>query len=357
MTLKTGSSIILSNNELIALPNSIFESVYAKDPSLKLDISGNRLSLLPVDLFALQRLLWCNLKFDNNSLIRLPDRIFTELGNFAEVMNFSHNQLTFLPAGMFRVLDHYLGEFDLQYNYLIRLPNKLFPFILFGFVYNAVNDLDNELIQKIFLHNETNSPFTQILLSEGLSDEDRGKVLDMSTIGLMIDSILTINLKHNNLTELPSSTFSSARFLNRLFVGHNYIRTLPERVFDTLRHLQILDLSYNKLETLPSGIFRSLKKLVILDLGHNDLIKLPENIFGTLHDLQSLKCNDNRLVINSTLFNFLFALNIFDISNNAIQQLPHDVFYRISNLLTINHDHLKIRWQVFLTMRLQILVS
>jgi Leucine-rich repeat (LRR) protein len=103
-------------------------------------------------------------------------------------------------------------------------------------------------------------------------------------------SSLTLTLRGQNLTKVPSSTFEQTT-LQSLDLSHNALTgSLPAEV----RHLQnlvTLDLSYNQFTGVPAEIGQ-LKNLESLNLSNNQLTGLPYEL-GNLSHLKLLDLRGN----------------------------------------------------------------
>ena len=104
----------------------------------------------------------------------------------------------------------------------------------------------------------------------------------------------TLNLRRNALVTngLPPEMFESEE-LNTLDLSHNNLTEVPEGICRA-KSLLVLNLAFNNLEMVPSQLFMSCTDLLHLDLSNNALEQLPPQL-RRLTNLQTLALNNNPL--------------------------------------------------------------
>jgi Leucine-rich repeat (LRR) protein len=104
-----------------------------------------------------------------------------------------------------------------------------------------------------------------------------------------LDSLETLTISGNNLTELPQATGKLSR-LRHLSCYENRIFELPP-TFASLQKLETAYFIRNNFTSFPQ-VFYGMPNLKLLDLGGNHLTELPEFI-GECITLEKLYINDN----------------------------------------------------------------
>lgn len=86
-----------------------------------------------------------------------------------------------------------------------------------------------------------------------------------------MDSLQTLDLSANQLSQLESLSFPELSHLQELILSDNLLTILPSDTFVGLRNLQWLDLSNNRLHGITQHLFDDVPNLQSLDLSHNNL--------------------------------------------------------------------------------------
>lgn len=131
-------------------------------------------------------------------------------------------------------------------------------------------------------------------------------------------SLVTLDLSHNNLTNLNEHAFDELINLKHLNLSHNPIGDLEIGTFAYLSNLEVLSLKHTNISSIQLGTFSHQHKLIALDLSENNLKLLDFELFlPILHDLQSLYLNQNQLTDLHGFRNAIFPqLALLDIKNN-----------------------------------------
>jgi Leucine-rich repeat (LRR) protein len=129
--------------------------------------------------------------------------------------------------------------------------------------------------------------------------------------------IRTLNLKGNNLLDIPADVFD---------------------VFNGVNSLSVVDVSSNN---LTSQIFKSMRNatgLIKLNMDNNNLDQLPSvDIQFMAANLETLSLRKNSLKADDlkSLKNFTHLYELF-IDNNFIEEIPTEIFQNLLNLGTIS---------------------
>ncbi|XP_076245128.1 leucine-rich repeat and fibronectin type-III domain-containing protein hattifattener [Calliopsis andreniformis] len=111
------------------------------------------------------------------------------------------------------------------------------------------------------------------------------------------NSLKSLNLKNNDLTEVPSNTLK------------------------VLRNLTVLDLSMNKITRVDDNAFAGLK-LVTLKLSDNEVTLAPGSFQGLERSLKNLNLKGTRQKKVPEALRDLKILAFLDLSQNSIRELP-----------------------------------
>ncbi|KAM9355208.1 uncharacterized protein KZ484_013394 [Pholidichthys leucotaenia] len=165
-----------------------------------LDLTGNKLSDLPKDVFTHAPLQ--NLVLKNN-LIKAADADWLPDNSNLTWLDLSENGLTIIPTALLQKLPH-LETLDLSNNNLEKIP---------------ANSLDT------------------------------------------LTKLERLKLQNNKLDAIDASSFQSMRNLTHLFLAQNNLSNLPPNVFQALTQLTHLGLDDNQLSHVPPGLFDPLTSL------------------------------------------------------------------------------------------------
>lgn len=151
------------------------------------------------------------------------------------------------------------------------------------------------------------------------------------------NSLKSLNLKDNELTEIPSATLKTLRNLTILDLSMNKITKVNDNTFTGLK-LITLKLSDNEV-TLSPGAFRGLERtLKNLNLKGTRQKKVPEALRG-LKTLAFLDLSQNSIrelpgSAGMKAFEGLDSLTGLNLERNLIQNIGPDAFYGIKNTLS-----------------------
>lgn len=151
------------------------------------------------------------------------------------------------------------------------------------------------------------------------------------------NSLKSLNLKDNELTEIPSVTLKTLRNLTILDLSMNKITKVNDNTFTGLK-LITLKLSDNEV-TLSPGAFRGLERtLKNLNLKGTRQKKVPEALRG-LKTLAFLDLSQNSIrelpgSAGMKAFEGLDSLTGLNLERNLIQNIGPDAFYGIKNTLS-----------------------
>lgn len=151
------------------------------------------------------------------------------------------------------------------------------------------------------------------------------------------NTLKSLNLRNNNISEIPSNTLKALRNLTVLDLSMNKITRVNDNAFAGLK-LVTLKLSDNEV-TLAPGAFRTLERsLKNLNLKGTRQKKVPEALRG-LKTLAFLDLSQNSIrelpgSAGARAFEGLDSLTGLNLERNLIQNIGPDAFFGIKHTLS-----------------------
>ncbi|XP_071807106.1 peroxidasin homolog isoform X2 [Asterias amurensis] len=119
--------------------------------------------------------------------------------------------------------------------------------------------------------------------------------LELTRIPQVDNETKILDLRFNQIQEIPQGAFSSLTALNTLLLNHNNLRRIPRGAFDGLHHLKYLYLYKNRITDIDSRAFEGLVNLEQLYLYSNEIQELKPGTFSNLPLLERLFLNNNNM--------------------------------------------------------------
>eukprot|EP00054_Salpingoeca_dolichothecata_P030619 m.250543 g.250543 ORF g.250543 m.250543 type:complete len:1092 (-) comp26693_c2_seq14:8428-11703(-) len=146
--------------------------------------------------------------------------------------------------------------------------------------------------------------------------------------------VITIDLRDNNITNVPKNVFSRFALATLLDASSNQISELEDESFAGLVSLRELYLASNALDEVPATVLKPLVSLNVLDL-HGNQIQNIDNSFRGLFLLQSLDLSGNQIAaIAANALVGLTELEFLNLAHNSldeIKQLPPQLSIVVAN--------------------------
>ncbi|GKT27418.1 hypothetical protein ADUPG1_000034 [Aduncisulcus paluster] len=247
------------------------------------------------------------------------------------------NELKDLPStigNLFESLE-YLG---LARNHLHSLPARLVELSKLKLLDLSNNDLRGDRLPKdIFAHfsqlsvlDLTHNPMLSTLppsicLLEGLNKINLSKcgIRELPPkFGLLLSSVVSLDLSHNFLTKLPDE-IGAMESLQELNVEKNNLVEINPHV-GKCKSLVRLNARCNCIRDLGHDLLAPMTQLAELYLGNNALTRLPRSLYS-LACLGTLDLSSNKLKTISASIQRLTQLKTFDVSCNDLQTLPPEI--------------------------------
>lgn len=158
------------------------------------------------------------------------------------------------------------------------------------------------------------------------------------------ESLEILNLKGNQIKELPSRLFQHSVKIRELSLSFNPLKAISDDAFvdiaDTLESLQ-LNMVFEE-ALFPVELLRSLRQLRWLSLESNGIVSLP-TLTMDLDKLQYLSLEGNRIAaLNSKFFRGAKLRSLQDVrlSHNRIHILPKHAFHNLGTDFFIFNVHI-----------------
>ncbi|XP_053321416.1 leucine-rich repeat-containing G-protein coupled receptor 5 [Spea bombifrons] len=317
--LRSLQSLRLDANHISYVPPNCFSGLY----SLRhLWLDDNSLAEIPVKalehLSALQAM-----TLALNKIHHIPDHAFRNLSSLV-VLHLHNNRIYSLGKKCFDGL-HSLETLDLNYNNLVEFPSAikaLKNLKELGFHSNDIRSIPEQAFignpSLITIHFYDNPiqlvgrsafqhlPELRTLILNGASQitefPDLTGTTHLESLTLtgaqlvhlpdtvcdQLPNLQVLDLSYNHIKDLPS--FSGCQRLQKLDLRHNEVHEIRSTTFQQLLVLRSLDLAWNKISVIHPNSFSSLPSLMKLDLSSNRLTSFP--VTG-LHGLTHLKLTGN----------------------------------------------------------------
>lgn len=108
-----------------------------------------------------------------------------------------------------------------------------------------------------------------------------------------LTNLVELDLSHNLLTSVPSSTFEDTPFLRYLSLASNPIQKIESTAFKTVPGMAKLDLSNCEIQTIAPNAFEKLESLEWVKLNDNKLTELPSRTVETISKLHGVDLHGN----------------------------------------------------------------
>ncbi|XP_043188383.1 chaoptin-like [Amphibalanus amphitrite] len=240
--------LTLAHNQLETLPQPLLQNA----PLESLDLSGNRLRVLPSAALAAVGSSLARLDLSDNRLDQLDGIMFARLPRLSR-LSLARNRLSVLPDTVFLSLPRLLS-LDLSDNPLRTNYKELFHYL--------------QQLQELRL------------ASVGLE-----KAPD-----LPLPNLVHLNLSSNGMTQIPFGSFGMMRSLRVLDLSNNAFAEVPSKTWMHTPLLHTLHISGNPVQILNGDSFAGLDHLRDLGLGGlHQLIRFDTDTLLGMRELDTLR--------------------------------------------------------------------
>ena len=261
----------LTSNKIKMIQNGSFSTL----PNLiNISLQINKISILSSQAFENLGKLE-QIELQNNKIKTISAETFASLPRISKVY-LQYNKLSKLRLQMFSKA-HFLSELNLEHNNF-QIPNDFlhfshggvsflhlgcnnFPKIIFNLMKNMSN-LQGIMIKDIKITKIPNGTFSSL------------------------DSLLTLGLSYNNISEISGSMWQGLHRLEVLDLGCNKISFIPYAAFWHLHNCRIIDLYRNRITHFVPGALAGLFPLNAMDIRKNNIHILSPALFDSnLHSI------------------------------------------------------------------------
>nr|WP_322734435.1 leucine-rich repeat domain-containing protein [Nostoc sp. DedVER02]MDZ7987788.1 leucine-rich repeat domain-containing protein [Nostoc sp. DedVER02] len=305
-------------------------------------VSGNNLKTLPLELLDLPNLR--KLDISDNPLESIPD-VVTQILHLEELI-LIRVELTKIPNAIAKLTN--LTQLHLSDNKITQIPEAIAKLTNLTQLYLSDNQITEipEAIAKL-----TN--LTQLDLSKNQITEIPEAIAKLTNLTQLylysnqiteipeaiakLTNLTQLDLKYNKITQIPEA-IANLTNLTQLDLKYNKITQIPEAIAK-LTNLTQLDLSYNQITEIPEAIAK-LTNLTQLDLSKNQITEIPEAI-AKLTNLTQLYLYSNQITEIPEAIAKLTNLTQFDLSYNQITEIP-EAIAKLTNLTQLYLKYNKI---------------
>lgn len=141
------------------------------------------------------------------------------------------------------------------------------------------------------------------------------------------ESVTTLDLSYNNITELPSDLLMMMPQLENFYMENNKLTAIPKGFFKNNTKLNWIALDGNEITTLEDGTFKGLDQLTILGLENNKISKVDKNAFEGMKKIEQLSLYGNNLTTleDGSLKPLAGSLKMLFLQENNMESLPKAV--------------------------------
>ena len=298
------SSLLVSHNNL-----HIFVPAWIISNLKTLNVGYNHLtSFNPSDTQSLNSVEM--LILNNNKLVNLSSRIFTNLGFYnLRTLTLSQCSLKHIESYTFQNLTH-LKILSLSNNPLTAADLQQ---ALMGLPITYLKGLE---LQNLHLQDINDSTF----------------------IHLVGSNITQLVLDHSGIEKIPSKLFSSFKELRTLSLKHNKIIVISDNTFMPLTKLNYLRMSDNNLLDCVNPLLSGLAStLVYLDASKNRIRKINSECMDGLDRLRNINFKNNILGKRGLLRNSFTGRDIksINLDKNRLTTLANNTFHNLSSIVEI----------------------
>ncbi|KRZ61966.1 Leucine-rich repeat-containing protein let-4 [Trichinella nativa] len=160
-----------------------------------------------------------------------------------------------------------------------------------------------------------------------------------------LSSLIELNLACNQICKIAGSAFEPIKTtLQSLILDDNCLREVPAEALRNFNNLLALHLQNNNIETIEKLQLMNMVSLLMVRLSYNKIKSVDRYGFNNIPHLRYLFLDHNELAVlePNVLQQFQF-LEIADLSYNSIAEIPAGAFQRLEHLLQLNLEGNAIR--------------
>ncbi|MEH2346479.1 MAG: leucine-rich repeat domain-containing protein [Nostoc sp.] len=292
-------------------------------------VLGNNLKTLPLELLGLPNLR--KLDISGNPLESIPDVVTQIL--YLEELILIRVELTEIPDALAKLTN--LTELDLGFNKISEIPEalaKLTNLTELDLSDNQISEIPEAITNLTNLtgldlgHNQITKVPEAIANLTNLTGLDlrNNQISEIPEAIANLTNLTKLVLYGNQVTQIPEAITNLSN-LTKLGLISNQITQIPEAIAK-LTNLTELILSDNKITEIPEAIAK-LTNLTTLYLRHNQITKVPEAIatIAKLTNLTELDLRSNQITEIPEAIAKLTNLTTLYLYNNKIIEIPEAI--------------------------------
>ncbi|ODG98070.1 Ras family protein [Nostoc sp. KVJ20] len=280
-------------------------------------VSGNNLKTLPLELLDLPNLR--KLDISGNPLESIPD-VVTQILHLEELI-LIRVELTEIPEAIAKLTN--LTQLHLRNNQITEIPEAIASLTNLRELH-----LDGNQITEI---PEAIASLTNLRLLH-LNDN---KITEIPEAIAKLTNLTQLHLSGNQITQIPEA-IAKLTNLTLLILHNNQITEIPEALAN-LTNLRLLMLNGNQITQIPEAL-ANLTNLTHLDLSDNQITQIPEAL-ANLTNLTHLDLNGNQITQIPEAIAKLTNLTLLILSGNQIIQIPEAIANLTNLTLLILHNN------------------
>ncbi|KAL3882135.1 hypothetical protein ACJMK2_028506 [Sinanodonta woodiana] len=349
----------IENNLITSFSRHIFQDV---NDLMVLSLAKNRLSHFPSGLLSHLRNLTVLHLFD----LSLNQSIFNEIKNCQnlqelvlknnfieniemlslypfsrlEYFDISNNSVRTLSGNLFMSLQN-LQKLNMSGNLIETVGKDTFSGLskvdTLDLKYNKIRTLHSDCLQPLLALSVLNLSYNAI---ENLPSF-RG-----------LQNLYVLDLRHNNIKYLDSSSFAGARGIGGINLNNNRIRTIGAKTFRNLTILVLLFIENNEIDYIEYNAFGD-ASIVELNLRNNNISDINFFRYSNFPRLRKLDLSQNYITmpISSDFCSRFQGIETLLISNNRIEAVYNRAFESLLNLrfLDLSYNRIHVLRETALT--------
>ena len=247
---------------------------------------------------------------------------------------------TYLPEIVEEMLETNVRRLAVHYRIIPILPDYILSgserFLQLDLSHNSIETISNDSFSNLVSIRTLELSDNKIQTIDYIFEKS-----DNCTKCKLFQKLKTLNLIHNQLTQLKNKVFECLVNLEQLVLDYNDLYLIEKNAFSNLKYLIRLSIRSNRLKHVK-GLFDSNILLLSLSLSSNNLILNETSPFETLSELKSLSLSFNDLEIVKKNFKGLRNLEQLYLESTNISNLKKDIFkeIRLVRLIDLTDNNL-----------------
>ena len=300
----------LPGNALTSVPTAAIASL---QNMATLNLAQNKISTIGLGAFdGVQKLEILDLS--KNGVRQISNNGFADLSQTLHVLHLHNNHLNDREIQPLRILGQ-LRVLDLKYNSIVNIPSGFFTYMQqlkeADFTKNTLSYVTKSIFQGLgdsvkvlnFAENQIakieSGTFESLKGLEELyldQQPDLSGVLNERTFGGLEQSLRVLSI---NRVKFSSGNWAAVKILaglQTLRLAHNNIINVPDSTFLQLNQMTKLDLSYNDITSLSQKSLYGLQgSLTSINLENNQISTLDNCVFYQFDKLKTIRLKENPL--------------------------------------------------------------